>query len=76
MLGQRSDTSRYEAGPNSTRIPNTFPQDQRVDPNLVSLTGPEASRKVERAMGIEPTRAVRSEPENKPFGANANTKCD
>jgi hypothetical protein len=27
-------------------------------------------------MGIEPTRAVRPEPENKPFGANANTKCD
>ena len=27
-------------------------------------------------MGIEPTRAVRPEPENKPFGANANSKCD
>jgi hypothetical protein len=26
--GQRRDTSRYEAGPKSTRIPNTFPQDQ------------------------------------------------
>ena len=27
-------------------------------------------------MGIEPTRAVRAEPEYKPFGANANTKGD
>ena len=26
-----------EAGPNSTRIPNTFPQDQCLDPNLISL---------------------------------------
>ena len=25
--------------PKSTRIPNTFPQDQRVDPNLVALRG-------------------------------------
>jgi len=26
-----------EAAANSTRVPNAFPQDQRVDPNLVSL---------------------------------------
>jgi hypothetical protein len=39
MLGQRRDTSGYEGDPKSTRIPNTFPQDQRVDPNLVALRG-------------------------------------
>src|ERR1035441_116090 len=37
MLGQRRDTSRYEAGPKSTRIPKTFPQGQCVDANVVSL---------------------------------------
>jgi hypothetical protein len=31
---------------------------------------------VERAMGIEPTRAVRPELKNKRFGATANPKCD
>jgi hypothetical protein len=31
---------------------------------------------MERAMGIEPTRAARSELENKWFGAMANPKCD
>ena len=35
--GARRDTSGYEGDPKSTRIPNTFPQDQRVDPNLVAL---------------------------------------
>jgi hypothetical protein len=39
MLEQRRDTSRYEAGPNSTRIPNTFPRDQCLDRNLVALRG-------------------------------------
>jgi hypothetical protein len=38
--------------------------------------GPEASREVERAMGIEPTRAPLPGLENKRFGANADTKCD
>src|ERR1700728_2101219 len=37
MLRQRTNTSRYEAGPKSTHVPKTFPQDQCVDPNLVSL---------------------------------------
>ena len=32
--------------------------------------------KVERAMGIEPTRAARPALENKRFGANADAKCD
>jgi hypothetical protein len=32
--------------------------------------------KVERAMGIEPTRKVHSEPKNKRFGALADSKCD
>jgi hypothetical protein len=31
---------------------------------------------VERAMGIEPTGAARSELENKQFGAMAHAKCD
>jgi hypothetical protein len=31
---------------------------------------------MERAMGIEPTRAVLSELKNKRFGAMANPKCD
>jgi hypothetical protein len=33
-------------------------------------------RKLERAMGIEPTRAVLPELKNKRFGATANPKCD
>jgi hypothetical protein len=33
-------------------------------------------QKVERAMGIEPTRAVLPELKNKRFGAMANPKCD
>jgi len=37
MLGQRRDTSRYEAGPKSTRIPKTFPSDQCLEANLVAL---------------------------------------
>jgi hypothetical protein len=33
-------------------------------------------RKMERAMGIEPTRAAPPELENKRFGAMADPKCD
>jgi hypothetical protein len=33
-------------------------------------------RKVERAMGIEPTRAATPKLENKRFGATTNPKCD
>ena len=35
-----------------------------------------SQRKVERAMGIEPTRTVLPELKNKRFGAMANPKCD
>jgi len=38
--------------------------------------GDARQRKVERAMGIEPTRAARPALENKRFGANADAKCD
>jgi hypothetical protein len=34
------------------------------------------SRKVERAMGIEPTGKALPELENKRFGATVNAKCD
>jgi hypothetical protein len=37
MLGLRRDTSGHETAAESTSVPNAFPQDQRVDPNLVSL---------------------------------------
>ena len=35
-----------------------------------------SQRKVERAMGIEPTRTVLPELKNKRLGAMANPKCD
>ena len=72
MLGQRRDTSGYEGGPKSTHILKAFPSDQCLDPNLVALR----CLRMERAMGIEPTRAVLSELKNKRFGAMANPKCD
>jgi hypothetical protein len=37
MLGLRRDTSGHEAAVKLAVIPNAFPQDQRVNPNLVSL---------------------------------------
>jgi hypothetical protein len=39
------------------------------------LTGPQWLE-LERAMGIESTRAVRPALENKRFGTNADAKCD
>jgi hypothetical protein len=40
------------------------------------MQGYARQRKVERAMGIEPTRTSLPEMENKRFGAMANPKCD
>jgi hypothetical protein len=37
LLGQRRVTCVYETAAKSTRIPKTFPTDQSLDPNLVSL---------------------------------------
>jgi hypothetical protein len=37
MLGLRRDTSGHETAAKSASVPNAFPQDQRVNPNLVSL---------------------------------------
>src|SRR5450631_2282652 len=77
MLGQHRDTARYEAGPKSTRIPKTFPQDQCLDPNLVSLRVLGlASRRMERAMGIEPTREALPKPENMGFPVAPRFRCD
>jgi hypothetical protein len=44
--------------PTRRRFPTAFPQDQRVDTNLVSLRVLRLGREVERAMGIEPTGKV------------------
>ena len=46
---------------------------------VFDLVGPSTGRRwleLERAMGIEPTRAARPALENKRFGTNAEAKCD
>jgi hypothetical protein len=39
MLGQRRDTSGYGGDPEIGVYSQCFPQDQRVNPNLVALRG-------------------------------------
>jgi hypothetical protein len=70
MLGQRGIPQDMRDAPKSAHIPITV---------LTPILSPCAAwrcLRVERAMGIEPSREDLSGLENQRFGAIADTKCD